>query len=64
MFTNDLGLVVITNDAGELLGFNILAGGGMGEGGGPCGAWQPGRRLMGSVVVAWSASAPAVCNLV
>ncbi|KAL4421460.1 hypothetical protein ABPG75_010751 [Micractinium tetrahymenae] len=31
MFTNDLGLVVITNDAGELLGFNVLAGGGMGR---------------------------------
>ncbi|KAI3423846.1 hypothetical protein D9Q98_009681 [Chlorella vulgaris] len=31
LFTNDLGLVVITNDAGELEGFNIVAGGGMGR---------------------------------
>lgn len=31
LFTNDLGLVVITNDKGELEGFNVVAGGGMGE---------------------------------
>ena len=41
MFTNDLGLVVITDPQGQLLGFNLVAGGGMGEpgeGGGPAGA--------------------------
>lgn len=31
LFTNDLGLVVMTNEAGELQGFNIVAGGGMGR---------------------------------
>jgi sulfite reductase (ferredoxin) len=31
VYTHDVSLVVITNDAGELLGFNILAGGGMGR---------------------------------
>ena len=31
LFTNDLGLVVVTNEAGELEGFNFVAGGGMGE---------------------------------
>lgn len=32
LFTNDLGLVVITDPAsGELQGFNILVGGGMGR---------------------------------
>lgn len=31
LFTNDLGIVVIMNDAGEVEGYNLLAGGGMGE---------------------------------
>mmetsp|Transcript_22580 Transcript_22580/g.76794 ORF Transcript_22580/g.76794 Transcript_22580/m.76794 type:complete len:664 (-) Transcript_22580:201-2192(-) len=31
MFTNDLGLVVMCDDKGELQGFNIVAGGGMGR---------------------------------
>ena len=31
LFTNDLGLITITNAAGELMGFNITAGGGMGN---------------------------------
>ena len=31
LFTNDLGLIVITDDAGALLGYNIVAGGGMGR---------------------------------
>ncbi|NEQ82803.1 MAG: sulfite reductase, ferredoxin dependent, partial [Moorea sp. SIO2I5] len=31
IYTQDLGLVVITNDQGELEGFNVLAGGGMGR---------------------------------
>lgn len=31
MYTNDIGLVVITDDAGELLGFNVMVGGGMGR---------------------------------
>jgi sulfite reductase beta subunit-like hemoprotein len=32
LFTNDLGLVVITDPAtGQLEGFNLVAGGGMGE---------------------------------
>jgi len=31
MFTNDLGLVCITDDNQELLGFNLYAGGGMGR---------------------------------
>ncbi len=31
IYTQDLGLVVITNAAGELEGFNILAGGGLGR---------------------------------
>jgi sulfite reductase (ferredoxin) len=31
IYTNDLGLVVITNAAGELEGFNVMAGGGMGR---------------------------------
>ncbi len=31
LFTNDLGLVVITGDRGELLGFNVYAGGGLGR---------------------------------
>ena len=31
VYTHDLSLVVITNKAGELKGFNILAGGGMGR---------------------------------
>ena len=32
LFTNDLGLVVITDPAtGKLEGFNLVAGGGMGE---------------------------------
>ena len=31
LFTNDLGIVVICNEAGELQGYNILVGGGMGR---------------------------------
>jgi sulfite reductase (ferredoxin) len=31
IFSQDLGLVVITNDKGELLGFNVYAGGGLGR---------------------------------
>ena len=31
MLTNDLGLVVITNDKGELEGFDVYVGGGMGR---------------------------------
>ncbi len=31
IYTNDVGLVVITNSEGELEGFNVLAGGGMGR---------------------------------
>mmetsp|Transcript_27780 Transcript_27780/g.60740 ORF Transcript_27780/g.60740 Transcript_27780/m.60740 type:complete len:739 (-) Transcript_27780:435-2651(-) len=31
LFTNDLGVVVLCNDAGELLGANLLVGGGMGR---------------------------------
>ena len=31
VYTHDLSLVVITNDAGELEGFNVLAGGGLGR---------------------------------
>eukprot|EP00850_Spirogloea_muscicola_P021952 SM000269S09907 [mRNA] locus=s269:18333:21516:- [translate_table: standard] len=31
ILTNDIGLVVMTNDAGELEGFNIYVGGGMGR---------------------------------
>lgn len=31
IYTNDIGLVVITSPSGELLGFNIMAGGGMGR---------------------------------
>ena len=31
IYTNDVGLVVITNDAGELEGFNVMVGGGMGR---------------------------------
>jgi len=31
IYTNDIGVVVITNDKGELEGFNIMVGGGMGK---------------------------------
>eukprot|EP00585_Thalassiosira_rotula_P004219 CAMPEP_0196148182 /NCGR_PEP_ID=MMETSP0910-20130528/27169_1 /TAXON_ID=49265 /ORGANISM="Thalassiosira rotula, Strain GSO102" /LENGTH=632 /DNA_ID=CAMNT_0041410817 /DNA_START=114 /DNA_END=2012 /DNA_ORIENTATION=- len=31
VYTNDIGCVVITNDAGELEGFNVMVGGGMGR---------------------------------
>jgi sulfite reductase (ferredoxin) len=31
IYINDIGLVVITDDAGELLGFNVMVGGGMGR---------------------------------
>lgn len=31
IYINDIGLVVITNDAGELEGFNVMVGGGMGR---------------------------------
>lgn len=31
LYTNDIGCVVVTNDAGELEGFNIMVGGGMGR---------------------------------
>lgn len=38
MFTNDLGLVVMTDAAGELEGFNVLVGGGMGRSHGKVGS--------------------------
>lgn len=31
LYTNDIGLVVITDDKGELQGFNVMVGGGMGR---------------------------------
>ena len=31
IFTNDLGIVVITDEAGEVQGYNLLVGGGMGR---------------------------------
>lgn len=31
LFTNDLGIVVITSPDGELQGYNLLVGGGMGR---------------------------------
>ena len=31
IFTNDVGIVVMTNDAGEVQGYNIVVGGGMGR---------------------------------
>lgn len=31
IYTNDIGVVVICNDAGELEGFNVMVGGGMGR---------------------------------
>ena len=31
LFTNDLGIVVISNEAGEVQGYNLLVGGGMGR---------------------------------
>lgn len=31
VYTNDVGVVVITNDQGELEGFNVMVGGGMGR---------------------------------
>jgi sulfite reductase (ferredoxin) len=31
IYTNDIGLVVLTDDFGELLGFNVMVGGGMGR---------------------------------
>ena len=31
LYTHDVGLVVITNKSGKLLGFNVLAGGGLGR---------------------------------
>mmetsp|Transcript_95432 Transcript_95432/g.274885 ORF Transcript_95432/g.274885 Transcript_95432/m.274885 type:complete len:631 (+) Transcript_95432:59-1951(+) len=31
IYTNDIGVIVITNDAGELEGFNVMVGGGMGR---------------------------------
>lgn len=31
IYTNDIGLVVITSETGELLGFNVMVGGGMGR---------------------------------
>jgi len=31
IYTNDIGCVVITNDSGELEGFNVMVGGGMGR---------------------------------
>jgi len=31
IYTNDIGLIVITDDAGKLLGFNVIVGGGMGR---------------------------------
>ena len=31
IFTNDVGIVVISNEAGEVQGYNLLVGGGMGR---------------------------------
>lgn len=31
ILTNDVGIVVMTDEAGELLGYNLLVGGGMGR---------------------------------
>jgi sulfite reductase beta subunit-like hemoprotein len=31
LYTNDIGLVVITDDKGDLEGFNVMVGGGMGR---------------------------------
>lgn len=31
LFTNDVGIVVMSNDAGEVQGYNIVVGGGMGR---------------------------------
>lgn len=31
LFTNDLGIVVISDEAGEVQGYNLLVGGGMGR---------------------------------
>ena len=31
LFTNDLGLIVISDDAGQVLGYNLVVGGGMGR---------------------------------
>lgn len=31
LFTNDVGIVVMTDDAGEVQGYNIVVGGGMGR---------------------------------
>eukprot|EP00199_Chlamydomonas_sp_CCMP681_P001144 CAMPEP_0119104240 /NCGR_PEP_ID=MMETSP1180-20130426/2497_1 /TAXON_ID=3052 ORGANISM="Chlamydomonas cf sp, Strain CCMP681" /NCGR_SAMPLE_ID=MMETSP1180 /ASSEMBLY_ACC=CAM_ASM_000741 /LENGTH=693 /DNA_ID=CAMNT_0007088937 /DNA_START=41 /DNA_END=2122 /DNA_ORIENTATION=- len=31
LFTNDLGIIVITNEQGELQGYNLVAGGGLGR---------------------------------
>ena len=31
LFTNDVGIVVMSNDAGEIQGYNIVVGGGMGR---------------------------------
>ena len=31
IYTNDVGLVVVTDDSGKLLGFNVMVGGGMGR---------------------------------
>ena len=31
IFTNDLGIVVISDEAGEVQGYNLLVGGGMGR---------------------------------
>jgi sulfite reductase (ferredoxin) len=31
VYTNDIGVIVITDDAGELQGFNLMVGGGMGR---------------------------------
>ena len=31
IFTNDVGVVVMTDDAGEVLGYNLVVGGGMGR---------------------------------
>jgi sulfite reductase (ferredoxin) len=31
LLTNDLGVVVISNDQGEVEGYNLLVGGGMGR---------------------------------
>ena len=40
IYTNDLGIVVLSNDKGEVQGYNLLVGGGMGR----AHRWGPSKR--------------------